>query len=1107
MAAIKGKNLRDILRGTAAADVILGLAGNDDLYGGLGNDLLDGGTGADRMAGGAGNDTYIVDNASDQIAESLNSGIDLVRASVTHTLSANVENLTLTGSSAINGKGNSLKNSIIGNSAANILDGGAGADHLAGGVGNDTYIIDNAGDVVMELANQGIDTVRSSITHTLVANVENLTLNGSAAINGTGNSLANSLTGNAAANVLDGGAGADKLYGGLGDDTYVVDNAGDVVTELANQGTDLVKSSVTHTLSANVENLTLTGAAATNGTGNTLDNILTGNSSANILDGGTGADQLNGGAGDDTYVVDNVGDVVTELANQGADLVEASITYTLSANVENLLLKGLDNINGGGNALDNTITGNSGDNSLDGGAGADHLSGGAGNDTYIVDDVGDVVTDTAGTDTITTGLASFTLAVGIENLTFTGTGDFTGTGNDADNIIVGGAGNDTLDGKRGADHLFGGAGDDTFIFEDAGVIVDDSSGNDTIKTTLAIFTLGNGIENLTYTGAGNFAGTGNALDNVITGGARDDTLNGGAGADHLNGGDGNDTYFIDNAGDVVSDSSGIDIVKTTLGAYALGSAIENLTYIGSGNFAGTGNDLDNAIIGGAGNDTLNGGVGADLLTGGDGNDTYVVDNVGDLVSDSSGIDTIVTTLSTYTLGSGLENLTYTGTGAFTGDGNDLDNIITGSAGNDALNGGLGADQLNGGDGNDSYLVDNAGDSVTDSSGTDTIFTTLSALTLGAGVENLTFIGAGNFSGSGNGLDNIITGGDGVDTLNGGAGNDTLDGGAGIDHLNGGDGNDTYVVDTFYDIISDTSGVDTVISSSSSFYLNGPSVTGIENLKYSGTADFTGHGNTLNNSVEGGAGNDHLSGQDGFDTLIGGAGDDWLYGNITAHASYSTYIRQLQVNPLANPAPFQTDLGDDVFKGGLGNDVIVVSHAGDTVIEFVGEGTDRVISSFSYTLGDNVEDLDLEGLETANTTGTGNALNNWLYGDFGSNVLDGVTGTDKLSGNRGADHFVIHNEPGYADLITDFAANGDADTLRFSSAEFGGIGPIVQNVNFFRVSQYTGGAGAGPSFIFASGSSELYFDADGAGIDLGVLVATLGAPYSVFLRAADFDPIA
>ncbi|WP_155773465.1 beta strand repeat-containing protein [Rhizobium leguminosarum] len=635
--------------GNALDNTITGGANADTLTGGAGNDTLDGGAGADHLIGGTGDDTYVVDNAGDVVTENAGEGNDTIRTNLaTYSLAslANVENLTYTGTAAFTGTGNAVANIITGGLGNDTLDGGAGADTLSGGAGNDTYIVDDAGDVVVEAVGGGTDIVKTTLaSYTLAANVENLTYTGSSAFAGTGNELANAITGGAAADTLsggagndtlDGGAGADTLIGGTGDDTYIADNAGDVVTENAGEGTDTVKTSLTtYTLGAEVENLTYTGTAAFTGTGNGLDNVIT---------GGTGADHLAGGLGNDTYILDNAGDVVTENAGEGIDAVRTSLaTYTLAANVENLIYTGAAAFAGTGNGLDNmitsgagadTLTGGAGNDTLDGGVGADHLIGGTGDDTYVIDNTGDVVTENAGegTDTIRTSLATYSLAslANVENLTYTGTAAFTGTGNALANVITGGAGNDTLDGGTGADTLIGGTGDDTYVVDNAGDIVVENIGEgmDTVKTALTSYTLGVNIEFLTYTGTAAFAGTGNNLSNTITGGAGadmlvggggDDFLDGGTGADHLIGGIGDDDYVVDNIGDVVTENAGegSDTIFTTLATYSLAGVadVENLTYTGTAAFAGTGNALNNVIRGGDGANILDGGAGDDTLMG------------------------------------------------------------------------------------------------------------------------------------------------------------------------------------------------------------------------------------------------------------------------------------------------------------------------------------------------------------------------------------------------------------------------------------------------------------------------------------------------------------
>ena len=199
--------------------------------------------------------------------------------------------------------------------------GGLSNDTMTGGLGNDLYFVDSSRDTVTELSNQGIDTVSSSLAYKLESNVEHLVLTGTGRINGSGNTLDNTLIGNSGTNTLsgdagndwlDGKSGSDKMLGGIGDDTFVVDNASETLTERSNEGTDQVLSSATYTLSRHIENLTLTGMLAIDGSGNALDNVLIGNNAANTLSGGTGndtldgkdgADMLTGGKGNDTYIL------------------------------------------------------------------------------------------------------------------------------------------------------------------------------------------------------------------------------------------------------------------------------------------------------------------------------------------------------------------------------------------------------------------------------------------------------------------------------------------------------------------------------------------------------------------------------------------------------------------------------------------------------------------------------------------------------------------------------------------------------------------------------------------------------------------------------------
>jgi Ca2+-binding RTX toxin-like protein len=937
----------DYLNGSYGNDVIVGLGGDDYLTGGAGNDILDGGSGIDIFDGGTGNDTFIVDNIDDVVTENLNEGTDTVQASVSYSLGINLENLTLTGVSTIDGTGNTLNNLIAGNAADNILDGGVGADSLAGGLGNDTYLVDNIGDVVTENLNEGTDTVQASVSYSMGINLENLTLAGASAINGTGNILDNVITGNAAANVLDGGVGADAMVGGLGNDTYIVDNIGDTVSENLAEGTDTVKSDISYVLGANIENLTLRGVANINGTGNALNNIITGNAGNNALDGGAGNDWV-------YYNAASAG-VTVDLSLTTAQNTIGAGTDTLR-NFEFIL----------GSNYNDTLIGNSLANTLNGGTGADSLIGGLGNDTYVVDNIGDVVTETSTLATeidIIQSTISYTLGENVENLTLTGTTAINGTGNSLNNLITG---------NSAANILSGGLGNDTYVVGNIGDVVNEllSEGTDLIQSSVT-YTLSANVENLTLTGAAAINGTGNESDNILTGnsavntltgGVGSDTLNGGVGADKLLGGLGNDTYVVDNTGDVITEllNEGIDTVQSSV-TYTLAANVDNLTLTGTTAINGTGNALGNVLDG-----SVN--TKANVLSGGAGNDTYILGTSDTIMEAASAGTDSVLSAATYTLGANLENLTLTGTTAINGTGNTLSNILVGNSAANILSGGTGADTMSGGLGNDTYVVDNIGDVVNEllNEGSDLIQSSVT-YTLSANVENLTLTGAAAINGTGNESDNVLTGNSAINTLTGGAGSDTLNGGVGADKLLGGLGNDVYVVDNAGDVITELldEGIDTVQSS-----VTHTLAANVDNLTLSGTAAINGTGNTADNILvgnaavnvlTGGAGNDLLNGGSGNDTLKGDVGNDILQGGIGNDTLTDTAGANL-LDGGAGTDTLSGSSGNEMYIGGIGNDTITTGIGADIIAFNRGDGADTVNggigSDNTITLGGGINYADL-----------------------------------------------------------------------------------------------------------------------------------------------------
>lgn len=414
----------DLASGTATGtggvtnfENVIGGAGTDTLTGDGNANVLNGGAGADTMAGAGGNDLYYVDNISDVVTENGNAGYDIILATVNYLIQSNVEALYLKGT-GLTGTGSGGDDTLL--SAAS-----AGANTMVGGGGNDLYYVSHAGDVVTELSGEGTDTVISIVSYTIPNNVEVLYVNGTG-LTGTGSNGGDTL-----ASI---GAGPNTLVGLGGDDRYFVTHSGDVVTEAANAGYDIVISTTSYTLPANVEALYLVGSGLTG----------TGTAGADTLLSAGGPNTLIGLGGDDLYCVNNAGDVVTEAANAGYDTVISTVNYTMPANVDALYMVG--------SGL--TGTGSAGADALFSYGGANTLIGLGGDDLYYVNNIADVVTEAVngGFDAVMASV-SYTMPTNVEVLYLSGTG-LTGTGTAVSETLV------TL----GANTLTGGGGNDVFVF-------------------------------------------------------------------------------------------------------------------------------------------------------------------------------------------------------------------------------------------------------------------------------------------------------------------------------------------------------------------------------------------------------------------------------------------------------------------------------------------------------------------------------------------------------------------------------------------------------------------------------------------------------------------
>lgn len=699
--------------GTSASETLTGTATDDEIFGRGGSDTINAGAGNDRMY-------WVSGEGADQFNGE--SGFDVARGTL----------LNEVGRFDIFLDSYAVANFVFARQPGGppvTLFGGSGVERL---------------EIVLGGTNSRVTQFVAQIGGSVGASFE-IFINARANLDGitVGTGLANAahrtvVLGTDFADALTGAAGTDQLYGyggddtltggfggldtllgGAGNDIYRINQVGHTVIEQAGEGLDSVYTSLDYTLPTNVENLfffSQSGGPSGTGRGNDGanriegfrnlsgrggDDVLVGTAGNDVLAGGAGSDVLNGGVGID------LADYSDAASGVFVSLDEATPTAFNDGDGATDTLIGIENLTGSafndtliGDAVANVLTGGAGadyliglagDDLLIGGAGASNtLQGGSGNDRYVVSAAGDSLIETVGegTDTVETSLLTYALRDHFEVLRFTGNGAFTGSGSNLADVIYGGAGADMLSGLNGNDLLDGGGGTDTL--------------------------------------------NGGVGDDVLNGGGASDRLIGGAGNDALNGGDGTNTadYSGAAAGATVRLNAGVandgDGGTDTLSGVAnvVGSAF-NDTLVGDNN---TGNRLEggagrDTLIGLAGDDVLVGGSGlANEMYGGRGDDRYIVSVAGDTIVEvqGEGQDTVETTLNAYVLRAQVEHLVFTGTGAFSGTGNGLNNMITGGESDDLFVGGSGDDILRGNGGLDTFVVSGVRSQYTIQAGADAV---------------------------------------------------------------------------------------------------------------------------------------------------------------------------------------------------------------------------------------------------------------------------------------------------------------------------------------------------------------------------------------------------
>lgn len=1062
---LSGGKGNDLLAGGAGNDILDGEAGNDEIYGGADADQIYGGDGNDFNQGGSGDDIIEAGAGVDTVDYSNSENGAVVNIDETNSYQHQQQpgifdlevNFAIDPGIAKDGFGTkdtliNLEN-IFGSAHDDILIGNIGDNHIKGGSGND-LLVNSAGNDKLE-GNDGIDIVSyRRDPNGVYVSLKNGNANDgfgskdgiSGVENVVGSAFNDEIHGDDGINIITGGGGNDIVRAWGGNDSIYGEAGNDEV--YGDQGEDFLKGDIgDDSLYGGDNNDTLYGEDG--------NDYLYGNDGDDSLEGNLGNDTLYGGIGTDTLL---------------------------------------------GNEDDDKLYGNEGEDILKGGEGADEIYGGKGEDS-IWGEIGfDTIDGGAGSDTIDYSRVPSGVVINInENRDYdneqnpgefdlepnfeidSGTGlDGYGTVDKLEELenILGTAFNDILIGNNADNHIQAGAGDDLIISSKGNDIYAGEDGIDVIsfrRDSNGVYVeLKEGYAKDGFRGLDTIA----QIENVV-GSQKDDEIYGDDIANTITGGKGEDT---------INGRGNNDLIY--------GEGDEDLIYGEDGEDTIFGNDDKDTIDGGLGNDTLSGGNGNDQLLGQGGNDTLDGGENNDTLDGGENDDILFGQ-------SGADSL-LGGTGNDSLDGGEGDDRLYGEAGNDTLDAGSGNDTLSGGDdddtlwgqtGNDSLTGGNGNDSLDAGEGNDELYGELGNDTLDAGLGNDTLSGGDD--------DDTLWGQAGNDTLDGGNGNDSLDAGEGKDTLTGGNDNDTLVGRTGDDLLDGGEGndrlfadedEDTIFGGNGDDYLDG----GTENDRLygdDGNDTLFGQsgkdaidGGTGNDNIDGGLGNDTLIGQIGNDTFTGGGDRDWIIVKLGDGSDVITDFGA--VGRGTNPLPeVRAEVDTIQFIGsGLTSTNLLMTQVGeDLAITFEDiENTEVILRNIALENIDNLHTskgafvnmsniffngnqtllesdtfdvINSEELATRvyhkdvatflndldnNTRGYNNS-NDVINGQGGNDTLSGLSGNDTLRGGEGDDSLLggVGNDYLKGDVGNDslFAELGN-DSLKGNSGEdflFGGKG--------------------------------------------------------------------